>query len=97
MFDWNNLGNCSTWILYSKYEQVDINKVANDQKHLTPNQHLDLQKIMAKYKNLFDGSLGVYPQKKDHIDILSGTVPVHYRVYPVPCAHEQTFKKNYNT
>ncbi len=93
MFKCDLLDNYSARILRAKYEQVNINKVAADQKHLTPNQLYDLQSVLAKYKKLFDGSLGVHPHKRVHIDLLLGLEPVHHRAYPVPCTHEQTFKK----
>ncbi len=63
-FDCKILENYSTWISDDKFEHIDINKVATDQKQLTSNQHHDLQNILAKYEKLFDGSLGVYPHKK---------------------------------
>jgi hypothetical protein len=42
---------------------------------------------------MFDGTLGVYPHKKVHIDIDPNAKPVHYRPYPVPQNHLKTFKK----
>eukprot|EP00956_Cyclotella_meneghiniana_P036466 scaffold126104_cov52-Cyclotella_meneghiniana.AAC.4 len=42
---------------------------------------------------MFDGTLGVYPHKKFHIDIDENAKPVHARPYPVPRVHLQTFKK----
>ncbi len=32
---------------------------------------------MVKYMKLFDGSLGVYPNKKVHLDLLTGSELVH--------------------
>ncbi len=42
---------------------------------------------------MFNGSLGVYPHKKVHIDIDPNAKPVHSRPYPVPQIHLKTFKK----
>jgi hypothetical protein len=42
---------------------------------------------------MFNGTLGVYPHKKVHIDIDPNTKPVHSRPYPVPQIHLKTFKK----
>ena len=42
---------------------------------------------------MFDGTLGVYPHKKFHIDIDPNATPVYLRPYPVPCIHLNTFKK----
>ncbi len=45
---------------------------------------------------IFDGTLGVYPHKKLHIDIDPNAKPVHSRLYPVPHIHLETFKKKLN-
>jgi hypothetical protein len=45
---------------------------------------------------MFNGTLGVYPHKKVHIDIDPNAKPVHYRPYPVPQIHLKTFKKELN-
>jgi hypothetical protein len=41
---------------------------------------------------MFDGTLGVYPHKKVHIDIDPNAKPVHSRPYPIPQIHLKTFK-----
>ncbi len=41
---------------------------------------------------MFNGTLGIYPHKKIHIDIDSNAKPVHSRPYPVPQIHLKTFK-----
>jgi hypothetical protein len=43
---------------------------------------------------MFDGTLGVYPHKKVHIDIDPNAKPVHSRPYPVSQIHLKTFKKD---
>ncbi len=66
------LDNYVTRILDTKYKNFNTNKVAIDQKHLNRNQYLDLEKVLPKYRNLFDGSSGVNPNQKIHIDLLPG-------------------------
>ncbi len=68
MFDQEILDNYSAWILDAKYEQVDTNSFVANQKHLNINQCHRLQHLLAKNKKIFDGSLGVYPHQKVHID-----------------------------
>jgi hypothetical protein len=41
---------------------------------------------------MFDGTLGVYPHKKVHIDIDPNAKPVHSRPYHVPQINLKTFK-----
>jgi hypothetical protein len=45
---------------------------------------------------MFNGTLGVNPHKKVHIDIDPNAKLVHSRPYPVPQIHLKTFKKEVN-
>jgi hypothetical protein len=45
---------------------------------------------------MFNGSLGVYPHKKVHIDIDQNAKPMHSMPYPVPKIHLNTFKMEPN-
>ncbi len=42
---------------------------------------------------MFDGTLGIYPRRKIHIDLEEGADSKHSRPYPVPRIHLSTFKK----
>ncbi len=48
--------------------------------------------MLQENNKIFDGTLGVYPHKKVHIDIDPNAKPVHSRPYPVPQIHLKTFK-----
>jgi hypothetical protein len=54
---------------------------------------VDLLQVLQEINKMFDGTLGVYPHKKVHIDIDPNAKPVHSRPYPVPQIHLKTFKK----
>jgi hypothetical protein len=41
---------------------------------------------------MFDGTLGIYPHKKVHIDIDPNAKPVHSRPNPVPQIYLKSFK-----
>jgi hypothetical protein len=49
--------------------------------------------LLAKYNELFDGTLGQYPHKKLHLTLQDDAVPVHHKAFPVAKAHEEVFKK----
>jgi hypothetical protein len=89
--DW--LENFATTMLDAKYEFIDVRQVIDQQSHLNMHQKADLLEVLAKHQKMFDGTLGVYPHKKFHIDIDPNAKPVHARPYPVPRVHLQTFKK----
>ena len=89
--DW--LDNYATEILDAKYNFTSVRDVVNQLKHLSQRQKDDLHKILSKHEKLFDGTLGVYPHKKFHIDIEEDATPVHAKPYTVPRIHLETFKK----
>ena len=61
--------------------------------HLNSQQKADLLEVLLENQKMFDGTLGVYPHRKVHIDIDPNAKPKHSRAYPVPRIHLSTFKK----
>ena len=61
--------------------------------HLNAHQKADLLQVLQKNQTMFDGTLGVYPHKKVHIDIDPNAKPLHSRPYSVPRIHLKTFEK----
>ena len=54
-------------ILDAKYEKADLHKVMETHcQHLTMTQHNDLLKLLQKFEELFDGTLGTW--KTDPVD-----------------------------
>jgi hypothetical protein len=86
----------ATEILDAKYEKTDEAEVVKGLTHLNAHQKADLLRVLQENDKVFDGTLGVYPHKKVHIDIDPNTKPVHSRPYPVPQIHLKTFKKELN-
>ena len=80
-------------ILEAKYEKLDIPEFTNTLTHLTPSQRNEIRDLLLKHSKLFDGTLGVYPHAKFHIELEEGAKPVHSRPYAVPKVHMQTFKR----
>ncbi len=76
-----------TKILDAKYEYSDVAEVVKGLTHLNAHQKADLLWVLWENKKMFDGTLGVYPHKKVHIDIDPNAKPAHSRPYPVPQIH----------
>jgi hypothetical protein len=74
----------ATEILDAKYERTDVVEVVKGLTHLNAHQKADLLQVLQENDKMFDGTLGVYPHKKVHIDIDPNAKPVHSRPYPVP-------------
>jgi hypothetical protein len=49
--------------------------------------------VLNEHIKLFDGTLGVYPHSKFHIDLMPGAVQKHFRPYAVPVIHLEAFKR----
>ena len=71
-----------TRILHAKYEKLDLDAFIATQTHLDEVQKDNLKSILRKHEKLFDGTLGVYPHKKVHIELHKDAKPVHARAYP---------------
>jgi hypothetical protein len=52
-----------------------------------------LERFLLEHTKLFDGTLGVYPHRKLHIDLVPGAIAKHARPYSVPVIHLSAFKK----
>ncbi len=91
--DWYDPTCYAIEILDAKYEKIATNDYVEQLDHLTPQQKKDLKGVLNTYTKLFDGTLGVYPHRKFHIDLVDGAVPKHVRPYPVSVIHLEVFKK----
>jgi hypothetical protein len=91
--DWYNPTCYAVEILDAKYEKVEVDEVINQLNHLNTEQKEDLRKVLMEHTKLFDGTLGVYPHRKFHIDLVPGAIAKHARPYPVPVIHLSAFKK----
>jgi hypothetical protein len=91
--DWYDPTCYATEVLRAKYEQVHIDDVVSQLGHLNDQQKTDIKQVLSKFTKLFDGTLGVYPHRKFHIDLEPGAKPKHARPYPVPIIHLEAFKK----
>ncbi len=60
---------------------------------MNTDQKEDLRKVLMEHTKPFDGTLGVYPHRKFHIDLVKGAIAKHARPYSVPVIHLSAFKK----
>jgi hypothetical protein len=91
--DWYDPTCYASEILDAKYEKVLIDDVIDQHDHLNTQQKNDLKRVLNEHNKLFDGTLGVYPHQKFHIDLVPGAVPKHFRSYAIPVIHLEEFKK----
>jgi hypothetical protein len=91
--DWYDPTCYAVEILDAKYEKVDVDEIINQLNHLNTEQREDLRKVLMEHTKLFDGTLGVYPHRKFHINLVPGAISKHARPYPVPVMHLSAFKK----
>ncbi len=66
--DWYDPTCYAIEILDAKYEKVSTDDYVEQLDHHTPQQKKDLKGVLNEYTRLFDGTLGVYPYRKFHID-----------------------------
>ena len=62
-------------------------------EHLNDQKKTGVKQVWSEFTRLFDGTLGVYPHRKFHIDLEPGAKPKHARPYPVPVIHLEVSKK----
>ncbi len=91
--DWYEPTCFAIEILHAKYEKVQIKDVVNPLEYLSTQQNADLKQVLSEFTKLFDGTLGVYPHRRFHVELEPGAKPRHARPYPVPVTHLETFKK----
>ena len=82
----------ATHILDAKYKFTDVKDVIDQLTHLNTQKKADLLQVLMENAKMFDGTLGVYPHKKVHLELDPNAKPVHARLYPVPRIHLSTFK-----
>eukprot|EP00804_Cyclotella_cryptica_P013076 CCRYP_002363-RA/>CCRYP_002363-RA protein AED:0.38 eAED:0.38 QI:0/-1/0/1/-1/1/1/0/217 len=93
LFDKDWLSCYATDILDAKYEWADVAEVVDKQTHLNAHHKKDPLQVLQDNSKMFDGTLGLYPHRKVHIELVPDAKPVHVRPYPVPRIHMSKFKQ----
>jgi hypothetical protein len=91
--DWYDQTCYASGILDAKYEKVLVDDVIDQLGHLSAHQKNDLKQVLNKHIKLFDGTQGVYPHRKFHIDLMPVAVPKHCRPYAIPVIYLEAFKR----
>jgi hypothetical protein len=80
-------------IIESKYTPADLNKVVEECTHLDRAEQKQLLKLLQKYEDLFDGSLGTWNTDPIQLELKEPNVkPYHAKPYPVPHSQEKRLK-----
>ena len=81
-------------ILDAKYEKADLPKIVQDNcQHLTTDQRNELLRLLLKFEELFDGTLGDWDTEPVDIELKPDAKPYHGRAFPVPVIHKDTLMK----
>ena len=75
-------------VMHQKFLMQDMKKF----QLMTVQQKADIKQVLDKFTKLFNGTLGVYPHRKFHIELEPGTRPRHARPCPIPVIHLEAFK-----
>jgi hypothetical protein len=91
--DWYDPTCYASKILNAKYDKVLVDDVIDQLDHLDAQQKDDLKRVLNEHTKLFDGTLGVYPHREFHIELVPEAVPKHARPYAIPVICLEAFKK----
>ena len=80
---YNNHGYKSKTFLSAQSNNVDLNKVINEQTQLTKLQKLQLLACLQKHEKLFDGTLGKFQKYQIKLKLRENAQPCASRIYPV--------------
>jgi hypothetical protein len=81
-----------TDILDAKYTKANLEEIVKAADHLNYTERDELYKLLKKYEDLFDGTLGTFTGTPYDIKLKENVEPFHTRASPVPKIHELTFK-----
>ena len=78
----------------SKCEKQNLLRVAQDQKHLSQEQRDQLCSVLSKYQELFEGTLGTWPDEEVTVELTKDAKPYHCgKPIWIPHIHLATLKK----
>jgi hypothetical protein len=80
-------------IIESKYTPADLKKIVEECTHLEKDEQKQLLKLLQKFEELFDGSLGTWKTDTINVQLKDPNVkPFYAKPYPVPYSQEKQLK-----
>ncbi len=80
-------------ILDIKYAPADLDKIVQGSTHLLEDDRKALWEVLAKYEDIFDGSLGTWITEPIDLELRPEAKPYHAKPYPVPHSQEKELKQ----
>ena len=80
-------------ILDMKYAPADLDQIVQESTHLTEYEKSLLGKLLARYHDLFDGTLGTWNTDPIELELRPEVKPYHAKAYPVPHSQEKKLKE----
>ncbi len=80
-------------ILDMKYAPADLDQIVQESTHLTDYEKSLLGKLLARYHNLFDGTLGTWNTDPIELELRPEVKPYHAKAYPVPHSQGKKLKE----
>ena len=85
---------CMKRILDAKYEAADLDEICRDQQPTLSDEEKEaLRRLLYKYEDLFDGTLGKWTGSPIKLTLTKDATPYHARAFPVPRCHLATLKQ----
>jgi hypothetical protein len=79
-------------ILDASYEKADLYDITSKCTYLSKEERAALLKLLLRYEDLFDGTLGTWNGPEVALKLKKDAVPYFSRPFPVPHVHERTLK-----
>ena len=80
-------------ILDAKYQKANLKEITKQLTYLSKDEQKLLLKLLRKYEDMFDGTLGNYTGSEYKIELQEGVKPYHAKPFPIPRIHEETLRK----
>ena len=88
--------NALSEILEARYEPIEVDKVIEQQTHLSISERQVLKKVLEEKVGLFQGRRGNWKRKPVHLELVPGATPSAQRPFPIPQAYQKFVKEEVN-